>query len=115
MADLIEYTQPGYRHANNGYKYILLVIDCFSKIVWTRPMKKKNKETTAEAMDSVLSSLDNHPNTVITDEGLEFYNRATNDVFQKYGILQYSINNNKHCCVCLSFKFGVIGYTLFSK
>lgn len=95
MADVIEYTQPGYRQANNGYKYILLVIDCFSKIVWTRPMKKKNKETTAEAMDSVLSSLDNHPNTVITDEGLEFYNRATNDVFQKYGILHYSIKLGK--------------------
>ena len=30
--------------------------------------------------------MDNHPNTIITDEGLEFYNRQTNEVFQKYGI-----------------------------
>ena len=95
MADLIEYTQPGYRHANGGYKYILLVIDCFTKVVWTEPIKKKDKESTAEALDLILSSMDNHPNTIITDEGLEFYNRKTNDVFKKYGILHYSIKSSK--------------------
>jgi len=95
MADLIEYTQPGYRHANGGFKYILLVIDCFSKFVWTEPLKNKDKQSTADALDNILSSMDNHPNTIITDEGLEFYNRQTNDIFKKYGILHYSIKSSK--------------------
>ena len=99
MADLIEYTQPGYRHANGGYKYILLVIDCFSKYVWTQPMKKKDKETSAEAMDKILSQLDDHPNTIITDEGLEFYNRPMNEIYDKYGILHYSIRTARKASI----------------
>ena len=99
MADLIEYTQPGYRHANGGYKYILLVIDCFSKYVWTVPMKKKDKQSSAEAMDKILSNLDNHPNTIITDEGLEFYNNAINQIYEKYGILHYSIKTARKASI----------------
>ena len=38
-------------------------------------MKKKDKKSTAEAFDEILSELDDHPNTIITDEGLEFYNK----------------------------------------
>ena len=99
MADLIEYTQPGYRHANRGYKYILLVIDCFSKFIWTRPMKKKDKITTADAMDSILRELDNHPNSIITDEGLEFYNRPMNEIYEKYGIVHYSIKTARKASI----------------
>ena len=99
MADLIEYTQPGFRHANGGNKYILLVIDCFSKFIWTRPMKKKDKMSTAEAMDSILSKLDNHPNTIITDEGLEFYNRPLNEIYEKYGIVHYSIKTARKASI----------------
>ena len=61
--------------------------------------KKKDKKSTAEAMENILSSMDDHPNTIITDEGLEFYNRQTNDVFQKYGILHYSIKSSKKASI----------------
>ena len=95
MADLIEYSQPGLKHANGGYKYILVVIDCFSKMLWTRPMKKKDKNSTSEAFQSILSSMDNHPNTIITDDGLEFFNKDVKDVFKTYGIHLYSIKSDK--------------------
>ena len=42
MGDLIEY--PSYKFVNNGYQYILVLIDCFTKKVYVSPMKKKNKE-----------------------------------------------------------------------
>jgi hypothetical protein len=47
MADLIEYSNGGMARKNNGYVYILLVIDCFSKFVWTKSMKNKDGLTTA--------------------------------------------------------------------
>ena len=95
MADLIEYTQPGYQHANRGYKYILLMIDCFTKKIWTKPMKKKDKLTSANAMNEILNKLENHPNTIITDDGLEFFNREVREVLDRYGILHYSIKSDK--------------------
>lgn len=99
MADLIEYTQPGYRHANRGYKYILLVIDCFSKFVWTRPLKKKDKISTSEAFESILDSFEELPNSIITDEGLEFYNRPMNQLYDNYGIVHYSIKTARKASI----------------
>ena len=99
MADLIEYTQPGYRHANGGNKYILLVIDCFSKFVWTRPLKKKDKISTAEAFKSILESLKEIPNSIITDEGLEFYNKPMNELYDKYSIIHYSIKTARKASI----------------
>ena len=62
-------------------------------------MKKKDKESSAEAMDKILSNLDNHPNTIITDEGLEFYNNAINKIYDKYGILHYSIKTARKASI----------------
>jgi hypothetical protein len=95
MADLIEYSQPGLKHAIGDYKYILVVIHCFSKMLWTRLMKKKDKNTTSEAFQSILSSMDNHPNTIITDDGLEFFNKDVKDVFKTYGIHLYSTKSDE--------------------
>lgn len=39
MADLIEY--PQYKFQNSNYRYILIMIDCFTRKVWAVPMKFK--------------------------------------------------------------------------
>ena len=99
MADLIEYTQPGYEHANRGYRYILVVIDIFSKMIYTKPVKRKNKFAMALALDSILSGLQNYPNTLITDEGLEFYNKNVRNVLDEYGMHHYSIHTKMKASV----------------
>ena len=45
QADLIHYRH--YSRQNNGYKYILAVIDCFSRKNYCRPMKTATAEETA--------------------------------------------------------------------
>ena len=99
MGDLIEYTQPGYEHANKGNRYILVVIDIFSKMIYTRPVKRKNKFTMALALESIFSDLAYHPNTLITDEGLEFYNKNVRDVLDEYGMHHYSIRTKMKASV----------------
>ena len=42
QADLFELTP--YAKENGGYKYVLVVIDCFSKFLWTRSLRSKNGE-----------------------------------------------------------------------
>ena len=87
MADLIEY--PQYKHVNNGYCFILIMIDCFTKMLFAAPMKKKNKEWTSEAFESIFKNFDEYPVNLVTDGGLEFFNSAVQKVFDTYGINHY--------------------------
>ena len=40
MADLMDMVK--FKDWNDGYKYVLLVIDTFSKYIWLRPLKNKS-------------------------------------------------------------------------
>ena len=68
MADLIEY--PKLKFQNNGYVYILVIIDCFTRKVWVEPMKRKNGQWTADAFEAVFKKFDEFPIHIITDRGL---------------------------------------------
>lgn len=90
MADLIEYGKHT-KHINRGYIYILVVIDCFSKQVWARPLKTKSGPETAIALESILKDLDDFPINLVTDSGREFFNYDCNKILQAYGINHYSV------------------------
>ena len=89
QADLIEYLQRDYVYANKGYRFILIVIDCFSRMVYARPVKRKSSDYVAEAFESIFNQFDYFPNTIITDHGLEFFNGRVAAVFRTYGINHY--------------------------
>ena len=103
MGDLIEYQSNDYKYANGGNKFILILIDVFTKKAYARPVKRKNKFDMAIAMQSILSELDHYPNTLITDEGLEFYNRNVEEVLDKYAIHHYSIKSKMKASVAERF------------
>ena len=103
MADLIEYTQSDYKHANHNYAYILVVIDVFTKMVYARAVKRKDKFSVSIAMESILLGLDHYPNTLITDEGLEFYNKNVREVLDKFAIHHYSIKTKMKASVVERF------------
>ena len=88
MADLIEY--PQLKHQNGNYKYILVIIDCFTRKVWAVPMKEKSARWTADAFESVFKHFDQPPVHIITDRGLEFYNSEVKKIFTNYGINHFS-------------------------
>ena len=78
QADLIDYQKLVY--FNSGYKYILLVIDVFSKVVYIEPLKKKTGDLTAEAMSRIIEKNDGPPVMLVTDRGTEFFNSYFRDV-----------------------------------
>jgi len=59
QADTIFYRN--YSRQNNGYKYILCVVDCFSRKNWVRPQRTTTAEETAKNLDSIISSMDYKP------------------------------------------------------
>jgi hypothetical protein len=51
-SDLAQMDQ--YAKENRGHKYILVVIDCFSKYLWTRPLKSKTTHDVSVAMEDIF-------------------------------------------------------------
>lgn len=94
-ADLLIMTN--YSAENDGYKYILNVIDTFSKYAWNEPLKKKNGFAIAEAFKKIVSTAIHNghstPNLLHTDKGLEFRNKEFKTVLDGYGIKQYHTEN----------------------
>ena len=69
---------------NRGYRYVLVIIDKFSKFGWTVSLKVKNAQTIKDSFGIVLINSKRSPNLTETDRGKEFYNN----------ILQSFLNNN---------------------
>ena len=69
-ADLIDYQKI--QGSNNNYRYILTVIDCFSRVSYARPLKRKTAEEVSEQLDSIISSMQYIPKFFTSDQGLEF-------------------------------------------
>ena len=57
---------------NNNYKYILMIIDVFSKFGWAIPLKFKSGESVKTALKAVFSQ--HIPKKLWADHGNEFYN-----------------------------------------
>ena len=78
---------------NSNYKFILVVIDCFSKKLWTRAMKSKSGEETARNLRSILESMQYPVQTMIFDEGLEYVNKHVSELLAEYNIHSYHIKS----------------------
>lgn len=96
QADLID--MINYKEFNRSHSYILLVIDCFSKYVFARPMKKKEALDTTEAMRSILESKEKTflkpPKFLHVDRGKEFHNKMFKKMLAEFGITMYSTGSN---------------------
>ena len=86
--------------SNSGYNYILVVIDCFSKKLWTRPLKTKRGQETAQALRSILESMKYPVQTMIFDEGLEYVNQYVSNLLNVFQ------NRSSYCLV----EYGKIPY-----
>jgi transposase InsO family protein len=71
-ADLIDMNQ--YVKQNRQFRYILSVIDYFSRKVFAYALKKKDFKTTIKAFDHIIAeqSENTYPYSMITDNGSEF-------------------------------------------
>lgn len=91
QADLVEMIP--YARNNKGYKYILMVIDAFSKYVWAKPLKNKKAEEVTKAMQGILN-MGRKPINLQTDQGKEFDNTIFRSLMNKYKINHYWTYSN---------------------
>ena len=79
-ADLADMT--AIKEHNEGYTFLLLVIDIFSKYGWIIPLKDKKGETVAEALKTIFK--ERKPEKLWTDKGKEFYNKDVKGLVELY-------------------------------
>jgi len=94
QADLVDYSK--YVKWNRGYKFILMIMDIFSRKAWAFPLKSKRGKEVAEVLESLFSSIPT-PQRLQVDEGKEFYNHNVQQVLSKDDIELFSIFSQYKC------------------
>ena len=61
---------------NKGIRYLLCVIDIFSKYACVIPLKDKKGVTIVNAFQNVLDKSDRKPDKIWVDKDSEFYNSS---------------------------------------
>ena len=64
---------------DKGFRFLLCIIDIFSKYTWVVPLKDKNGVTVVNAFQNILDNSNRKTSKIWVDKGNEFYN----DFFQK--------------------------------
>ena len=78
-----------YKKYNRGYAYCLNVIDCFSRKAWVFPLKTKKGSETHRILKDFLR--ENCPLKVEVDQGGEFFNKKTLQLFHDLGIVYFFV------------------------
>ena len=67
---------------NQGIKYLLAVIDVFSKYGWLIPLKDKTGKSVASALKTIFE--ERKPEKIWVDKCKEFYNKDFKDLIELY-------------------------------
>ena len=81
-----------YKDENRNYRYILLVINCFSKYCYARGLVTKSAVEVTKAMESILrdiSARNEHIKLLHTDAGTEYLNTSFKNLMKKHNIKLY--------------------------
>ena len=60
---------------NEGFRFLLCVIDICNKYAWVVPLKHKKGVSIVNAFQSIFKKSNRKPNKIRVDNGGEFYNR----------------------------------------
>ena len=78
---------------NKGIRFLLCVIDIFTKYPWFVPLKDKKGVSIVTAFQSILKQSNRKPNKIWVDKGSEFYNASFTKWLRDNDIVMYSANN----------------------
>ena len=94
--------QP-FAEKNNGYRYMLNVVDVLSKFAWSEPLKDKTATSTLNAFKKIISESNRIPKRIWVDQGKEFYNKTLDEWLKENNITRYSTFSEHKSCVVERF------------
>lgn len=75
---------------NQDYKYLFVLIDCFSRKLWVVPLKDKRGKTVADVLHDFFKSSRYKYTHLWVDRGKEFFSKAGLQVCAKFNVNMYS-------------------------
>ena len=94
-ADLVD--MKALSKQNQGFKYILMVEDIFSKYGWAVPIKFKTGAAVQKGLEKIFE--ERIPKKIWVDKGKEFFNKDVDKLLKKHDIGIYSTENDEKCSV----------------
>ena len=91
------------RKFNKGIRFLLCVIDIYSKYTWIVPFKDKKGVTVINAFQNVLDKSDCKPSRISVDRGSGFYNNSFKKWLKDNNIEMYSTHNEGKSVVAERF------------
>ena len=88
-ADLVD--MQAFSRYNSGIKYLVNVIDVFSKYAWSIPVKNKTGIEITNAFKQIIKN--RKPKMLWVDQGSEFYNKTFQQFLKENGIEMYHTFN----------------------
>ena len=77
---------------NRGVKYLLLVIDFFTKYAWVKPLKDQKAKTVFHDLIEIVNESKRKPNKLWVDQGNEFYNSPMQKRLKDNDVSMYPIH-----------------------
>ena len=88
---------------NKGIRFLLCVIDIFSKYAWVVPLKDKKGISIVKAFQIILKQSNRKPNKLWVDKGSEFYNAHFKKWLRDNDVVMYSTHNEGKSVVAERF------------
>ena len=79
---------------NSNTKFILVVIDCFSRYAWLEPIRDKTSSSVVNAFRLIFKKMCKRPFVVRTDKGFEFTNCQLQRLLSKMNIKHFVSQND---------------------
>ena len=80
---------------NDGYRYLAIFIDIFSRYIWVRPLKTKKPIQMVDAMDNVFSK-GRKPISMRTDRGSEYMGKEVQKYLKEKTVSHFTARNALH-------------------
>ncbi|XP_020602811.1 uncharacterized protein LOC110041829 [Orbicella faveolata] len=102
VADLIE--RINIPKFNRGYRYLLTVVNVFSKYGWVEPVKTKSGQDVTIAFEKILKrSQGRQPQNLQTDDGKEFDKKHSQALMKRKNIRHFSTSGDTEASVVERF------------
>ena len=88
---------------NKRIRFLLCVIDIFSKYAWVVPLKDKKGISIVKAFQIILKQSNRKPNKIWVDKGSEFYNAYFKKWLRDNDVVMYSTHNEGKSVVAERF------------
>ena len=90
IMDMVKFSRK-----NNGYRYLAIFIDIFSRYIWVRPLRTKKPSEMVNVMKEVFAE-GRRPLSIRTDRGSEYIGKEVQTYLKSMEILHFIARNAIH-------------------